>query len=243
MITILAVSSCGNDDEPTTKFNDITLSCGDSYSIPAGAGLSWTSSNELVASVTGNNVTAEHVGKATISSNKGSFKVTVTSTTSAYKEPCLIWGANKNTVKSFMNNYNGVTLYKDETSSITYSGTVTQTVLMVMYTFDNNKLKDSGVALNSTFVSTNTLTDFLTERYIPVSTDASKYRFYFINPDKGMAVVLQLTTVSNNVVYMIVYTPVDLSSRVNGNLEDLFDIDVNATTDCKPIFEEISRNM
>ena len=67
----------GDDDEPELKFNDITLNCGSTYTIPNGKNIMWTSSNEYIASVSGNIVKAEKVGEATISSNKGSFKVKV----------------------------------------------------------------------------------------------------------------------------------------------------------------------
>lgn len=58
--------SCGdNDDEPKITYNNITMDCKTTHTIKGDD--SWTSSNKYIASVSGNTLTAERVGKAIIS--------------------------------------------------------------------------------------------------------------------------------------------------------------------------------
>lgn len=241
-VAVFGLAACGNDDdEPEVTFSDTSLSYGATYTIPNGSGITWSSSNDLVASVSESTVTAEHVGTATISSDQGSFTVTVTATTTAYKEPCLNWGASQSTVKTFMNSYSGVTLNTDDSTSLAYYGSTSQSVLMVYYTFENSALKYSGIALNSDYVSTDALSTSLIERYVPVSSDSSNYRFYFVNPEKNMAVALQLTTISRTVVYLVLYSPVDLSSRASDDIENLFDIEIDSTIDLTTEFNALKK--
>lgn len=204
IISCLCLSACGgDDDEPNVKFQDITLSCDQSYTIQNGAGTTWTSSNELIASVSGNIVNAERVGEATISSSKGSFKVTVKGTvTAVYKVPCIEWGASKSTVKNFMK---GSVLDKETTNEISYNGTGAQ--LLTMYSFNNNALVSSGVALNGSYINSDQLVDFMLENYVPISVDKTNYLFYFVTPDNKSVVGLQLKASGHTIIYLVMYIP------------------------------------
>lgn len=227
----------GDDDEPELKFNDITLNCGSTYTIPNGKNIMWTSSNEYIASVSGNIVKAEKVGEATISSNKGSFKVKVNgSLATVYPIPCLEWGASKSTVKNFMK---GFSLKEEESTSLTYTGTGSH--LLTTYTFESGILSGSGVALNGSYVDADKLADYMLERYVPVSVDEENYSFYFITPDNKTMLGLFLEVYSGNIVYAIVYMPRDSKSRSIEEFEclpiNIFDFEKSDIV--KPNFEQI----
>lgn len=227
----------GDDDEPELKFNDITLNCGSTYTIPNGKNIMWTSSNEYIASVSGNIVKAEKVGEATISSNKGSFKVKVNgSLATVYPIPCLEWGASKSTVKNFMK---GFSLKEEESTSLTYTGTGSH--LLTTYTFESGILSGSGVALNGNYVDADKLADYMLERYVPVSVDEENYSFYFITPDNKTMLGLFLEVYSGNIVYAIVYMPRDSKSRSIEEFEclpiNIFDFEKSDIV--KPNFEQI----
>jgi hypothetical protein len=208
LVVALGFVAC-EEDEPSTKFEDITLNCGKSYTIPNGSGTTWTSSNEYIASISGNVVTAELVGDATISSTKGSFKVSVKGVVpNAYTIPCLNWGASKSTVKSFMS---GQTIYEETSTSISYKGTGTQ--ILTLYTFENSKLISSGLALNGDYIDSDNLIDFILERYIPLTYDEDNYSFYFITPDGKTGLGLTLNVYGDTLVYIIAYVPFENSSR------------------------------
>ena len=229
-------TACG-DDEPEIKFNDITLNCGRTYTIPNGNNIMWTSSNEYIASVSGNIVKAERVGEATISSNKGSFKVKVNgSLTSVYPIPCLEWGASKSTVKNFMKGYS---LDEEESTSLTYIGTGSH--LFTIYTFESGILSGSAVALNGNYIDAENLADYMLERYVPVSVDEDNYSFYFVTPDNKTMLGLFLEVYSGNIVYTIVYLPRDSKSR---SLEEFDYLSIDAfefekSDIVKPQFEQI----
>lgn len=207
--TCILFQSCGDDDEPNGGFKDITLNCGQTHTISNGSGAEWTSSNKYIASIAGNLVTAERVGDATISSSKGSFKVSVKGVVpEAYFIPCLNWGASKSTVKNFMKGY---TISEETSTSITYKGSGTQ--ILTMYSFENNILASSGLALDGSYVDSDNLIDFMLERYVPVSYDEDGYAFYFITPDNKTALGLMLEVYGSNLVYIIAYAPRSNSKR------------------------------
>lgn len=212
------VTACGgDDDEPSLKFENKTLKYEQTYSIPNGAGIEWKSSNPNVASVSGATVTAERVGEATISSNKGSFKVTVTPEYNTFIEPDLNWGSSKSSVKSFMKKVSSVSVKEEDATKLTYSGT--GKALLYQYTFESDKLKGSGVAINGDYVDSKEMANFFIERYIPVSYDESDYSFYFMSPDEKTAAMMKLTTSGRTVLYVTVYVPITSKSRSNADFE------------------------
>lgn len=237
-VALLGLSSCG-DDDPDSKFDDVTLRYEESYAIPNGGGSNWTSSNDLIASVSGSIVKAEHVGVATISSDQGSFEVTVTAKTNTYQDPCLEWRASKSRVKEFMKSYSGVSEYSDDSTGLAYIASKNQAVMMLNYLFESNKLTSSGIVLNTNYVSSEEIVNFLNERYIYVMFDDSDASFYFMSPEEDMAVVMQVNTIGDTVVYIVIYVPMDSSTRANGNIKDLFNVKPVSSVEASQIFEEI----
>lgn len=215
------LASCG-DDEPEVKFDDTTLSYGQTYTIPNGKNITWTSSNEYIAAVSGATVEAKRVGEAIISSDKGSFKVTVTPTSNVFVEPTLQWGSSKSTVKSFMSSKIGSASLDSETETqLSYKGS--GKVVLYNYTFGDNGLKGSAVGLNALYIDTNAMSTFMIERYIPVSMDESTNSFYFISPDEKTAVLMRIQVSGSNIAYLVVYVPTNSSSKATEDIKSLFE--------------------
>ena len=206
--------SCGdNDDEPKITYNNITMDCKTTHTIKGDD--SWTSSNKYIASVSGNTLTAERVGKAIISSKNNSFTVTVTPTVSVFKEPCLEWGASKSRVKSFMSGY---TLDKEMTNQLNYKGT--GSLILATYNFQNDGLSGAAIGLNGDYVNSEALIEQMTQYYIPIEVDESNYSFYFITPDEKTLVLLKLASSGSTIIYAIIYVPRSNSSS-RATSEDL----------------------
>ena len=208
VLGLVGITSCGGDDEPDTKFKDAEVEYGKTYTIPKGNNIEWTSANEYIATVSGATVTGVRVGTTQISSDKGRFNITVTPTSHVFKVPCLDWGCGKSTVKSFMSGYS---IKEETTTQISYSGS--GAVIMYLYNFENNGLKGSSLALDGDYVSTDAMSQFMVERYIPVKYDSSDYSFYFVSPDEKSVILMQLTTSGSSIYYIIVYVPTDSKSR------------------------------
>ncbi|MDE6007379.1 MAG: hypothetical protein K2G67_07485 [Muribaculaceae bacterium] len=219
ILTLFAILSCfilpscgGDDDEPDYKYQDVVLNCNATYEIPNAGDVEWSSSNEFIASVTGNIVTAERVGEVIISSSRGSFKLTVNATSHVFNEPCIQWGASKSTVKSFMKN---ATPYEETSTSLNYKGTGAQ--LLTSYSFESDKLKSSGVGLDGDYVNSDAIVTFMLERYIPLKVDQTNYSFYFCTPDEKTGILMSLRTSGRTIIYLIVYVPLtDSKSRSSG---------------------------
>lgn len=209
----------GGDDEPQLRFDDVTLQYEQTYVIPNGKNTTWSSSNELIASVEGTTVRANKVGEAVISSDKGSFTVTVNPTLHVFIEPCLQWGADVNNVKLFMaSKISSLALTKETGEALTYSSSATKAYT---YAFESGKLTSSAVGLNSDYVSSDAMADFMIERYIPVTMDQSSNTFYFISPDKKNVIVFGITSSGRTIIYLVAYakyTP----SRSFGVLPEIF---------------------
>lgn len=206
MFTAMTFVSCGSDKEDEPNYTNQTLQVGQTYAIPGGSD-GWTSDNNLIASVSSVGVKAERVGETTIRNGGKSFKVTVTGKYNTYKEPCLKWGASKSTVKNFMSGY---TLQSEDNDNIIYKGKYREA--LTGYMFKSGGLYLSTVVLFTSDVSTEELAAFLNERYIYVTQSATEYYFAYATPDEKNVVVLQLTTISSQVVYMVSYGSISISS-------------------------------
>ena len=204
LILPLAFASCGSDDEP--NYSNQTLAVGSVYAIPGGS-TGWTSDNELIASVSTNGVTAEHVGETYIRNGNKSFKVTVTPKYNTFKEPYLNFGASKTTVKNFMSSFN---LNKEQNDALLYDGSFP--VMYYLYSFKNAVLNMSSAVIKVSSVSADDMVAFLQERYVFVTMDEDKYYFGFVSPDEKTLVVLQIDTLNSQVVYMIAYAEVSAYS-------------------------------
>lgn len=211
----ISFTSCGDDDDDVdVTYKDITLKCSENFSIPNGDKATWTSSNKYIASVEGKEVTANHVGSAIISSQKGSFNVTVESSVSVFTEPCLEWSASKKAVKSYMSKYLGSATIKDDTStSLTYNYRSAQAYL---YKFENGALVSSGIGLNGNYIDSDDLFTQMTEHYIPLEVDEENYSVYFATLDLKTGVLLSLQASGSTIMYVIIYMPVkDSKSHID----------------------------
>ena len=205
LVLPLAFVSCGSDnDEP--NYPNQTLVAGSVYSIPGG-NTGWTSDNELIASVSTNGVTAERVGETYIRNGSKSFKVTVTGKYNTFKEPCLQWGAGKSTVKNFMTGY---TIQSESDDNLFYKAKLKE--MLTGYSFKSGKLNLSSVVLLPSVVDAEEMVGYLAERYVYVTKNESEYYYGFATPDTKSVVILQLTTISSQVVYMVAYGEVTSSS-------------------------------
>ena len=205
LVLPLAFASCGSDDDEPNYPNQ-TLVAGSVYAIPGGS-TGWTSDNELIASVSTNGVTAERVGETYIRNGSKSFKVTVTGKYNTFKEPCLQWNTGKSTVKSFMGGY---TIQSEDDDNIFYKGLLKE--LLTGYSFKSGKLNLSSVLLLPSVVDAEELVGYLAERYVYVTKNEAEYYYGFATPDKKSVIIMQITTISSQVVYMIAYGQVTSSS-------------------------------
>ncbi len=203
---ILAVTlsflSCNKDkkDEPYTH-KDITLFAGENATIQNGANLTWTSSNESIASVSNGIVYAERVGEVTISSGSNSFKVTVKGNYDLYAMPCLSWGASMSTVKDFMADYS---LYNSTSTGLVYEGKNykgSKYADYYMYLFENNQLTYPAVLVSSDHASI--LGDYLAERYIYVTSTDDYIGMISVNSD--MLITVTVEYLLNNYYCLVMY--------------------------------------
>ena len=205
MMLPIAFVSCGSgDDEP--NYSNQTLTVGSVYKIPGGS-TGWASDNELIASISTNGVTAEHVGETYIRNGSKSFKVTVTAKYNTFKEPYMQFGASMSTVKSAMSSY---TLNRETSETLLYNGNFP--ITYYLFGFKNGGLDMSSVIIKAASVDSDELIEFMAERYVYVTKNDEKYYFGFITPDKKTIVVLQFDTLNSQVVYHIAYAAASLSN-------------------------------
>ena len=194
--------------------------------------------NQLIASVSNGIVKAERVGQTTIRNGSKSFKVTVNGKYNTFKEPCLQWGASKSTVKSFMSGY---TLQSEDNESIFYKGKYREA--LTGYMFRTSGLYVSTVMLLTSSVSTDELAAFLNERYVYVTQNSSEYYFAYATPDEKNVVLLQLTTINSQVVYMVSYGSVSTSSSAPAAARAMMKADTQSTPEVKSTFTDMMSTM
>lgn len=197
-MSLLFISCSDNEDKLSQK--TLYLISGQSTKLIYDGDCTWKSDEPMIAEVDDfGKVTANRVGKTTIWANDESCEVEVTPRYKTYMEPCMDWGASESEVTDFMNGYrnlgeNGNTLgFSDQDNEIVY-----------MYVFENNSLSSS--AIGAKFLSKGEeITNFLLERYVPISIDDSSYIVYMTNIDKTIGVVVSINASSG--LMMVLYTP------------------------------------
>lgn len=199
-------TACSKDDDVVnTKLitTELSLKSGQTSQIviePNGEGCTFTSDNNLIASVkTTGEVKGVIIGETSINISNpetgfnGKCKVLVTPQYQMYKEPYLKFGATKQDVKSFESR----TLLREETNSLSYNGE-NSNIDGVAYLFENGKLKSVGCRIP--YSKTSLLGDFLAERYTLIAMDG--YEFYCISVDKKIVVGVVVESSYIAVVYM-----------------------------------------
>lgn len=189
--------SSDDDDDSPISFKNMELVAGNTAVIENGSGVTWTSENEYIASVSGNTISARRVGTVKISSSKGSFNVTVTPQYTLYDDPCMKWGCSKSYVKSFMNGY---TLRKETDDYLIYTGKGAASY--VQYGFNNAALTGVAVYVPTSYLDE--LAAFISERYIYAAKldDATGH----LSPDKKTVVYVTATKLGSAYYYMVYYT-------------------------------------
>lgn len=240
----LTLTACGGDDkddEPQVKFKDVTLKFEETYTIPNGKNVTWTSSNQYIASVDGDVITAERVGEAIISSDKGTFKVTVEPTTYVFDEPCLTWGASAITVKSFMSSkISTCSLVEEDAESLAFANSTKSKVYL--YGLENGQLHSSSVGILATYVSAEAMVQSLIERYVPVDKYSDMY--FFLTPDKKNLLAFSLTGSGKNMLYFLYYVENTTSSRsFEVPAEILEKYNIKSTAETRQVFPELEAKL
>jgi len=200
--------SCGSDDDDK-KFDDVILTAGQSYTIPSGSSISWTSSNELIAKVSNGVVSALRVGEVKITSSEGSFKVTVNASLDLYREPYLQFGASKSSVKSYMSGY---TLSDEDDEALIYDGKGIEAYQL--YTFKNSAMNAAAVIVYVSAVSTSDLATYLSERYVYLGTTSDSEIMMLKSIDEKVVIGVTAKYLNKKPIYMILYADATSTSSM-----------------------------
>lgn len=202
IMPMLTFTGCGNDDEP----QDITVSnqsllVGQTYLLPKGT---WVSNNDAIAKVEGGKVIAIRRGDAEISNGSKSFKVEVSSSNNILPDPYLQFGGSQKDVATYMESLGGFN--KPGLSLIQNYICGKPHTLAYQYTFTNKEgLQEVLVMAFQKDFSTLEITEYLNQRYIPV-TEVNGV-FGFISPDKKIIVSFTVEVVQGNTTYIMRYIP------------------------------------
>lgn len=211
-ITLVACSSDDNDN-PASRHEDIVLTTGDTYMITDGA--NWQSEEPLIASITGNVITAERVGVTRVYNENASFDVTVNPRYYLYDDPCMQWGASTAAVNSFMRE-NGYTTMRQTDDMIVYDGK--GAAVFYGYLFEDGMLASVGVLVDA-LAYNSVLSEFLMERYVTLYIDADadleEALVGMSAIDKSMWVVMSLCMFDGRLYVLVLYAPSSSSENHN----------------------------
>lgn len=221
----LALAGCSKDDGDNARLSNKSYSLyHEDMQLIEGTGISdltWDSENEFVATVEGNLVSGQFVGKTIVRSTTGtlSFNVEVKPRYHLYDDPCLDFGASKEEIKTKL----GVPKSEDDTSLAYETGN--PKAPLALYMFKNGRLRMCGVMCQISVA--NTIVDFLTERYLIVNVDMDKYLATFTHchgkiadPQIDYIVAMQPNSSMNGI--LVGYMGTDASSRSYDDLEEVF---------------------
>lgn len=195
--SLLCLSSCSKDeDEMTISTDYVEIYVGDTYSLTCSKkGVTWTTDNKLIASVTDGLIKGVHVGETVIHVEDLTCRVKVKPKYNMFTEPILNKGVSISFVKSKMSAYS---LKSEQSNALVYYGN--GHVTLYAYLFENGNL-DSSCFYVSAYDSID-LVYFLSERYVLVSTkkNGNEYEYGFMSLDNSYAVTCWISSSSQGQV-------------------------------------------
>ena len=187
------------------KSTSTTLTSSQTFNItvtPDTVGCTYESENDLIATVsTEGLITAKCIGETNIvvkNSKKGftaKCKVTVTPKYSMYKEPYLVFGSTKATIK----NYEKRSLGNETATTLIYGGENSQ-IVGVAYGFENTAFTFALCSIPKDY--TELLLNYLRERYQYIGVLDGD--FYFKSIDNKIAIKVDFFTYST---IAVIYAP------------------------------------
>lgn len=211
LVFVLILEGCTKEPIPDDPGNNAGGSGGSNVSIPSlayvrvgesynlGSAQSWTSSNTFVATVLNNGIiTGQHVGNCTVSCPYGACRVRVSATINLFRDPITQWGLSKSQVIAQEGNN-----YEETTGGAIGYSTGNTIAPLLMYTFENNKLKTAAITVKTSYK--NQAVDHLKERYRYLGYEGGAYFFAdgVSSSDSKTAVVLQYFNTS---YWVVMYT-------------------------------------
>lgn len=206
--------SSSNDDEPfTMNERAITIQKGDKYTITHTGKASWSSEDNFVASVNDGEVTANHVGETAIYATSGGYKsqcnVTVRGSYNYFREPLCKLNATPEDVMRYETR--SLDTKKSDRTTLIYYPAMNENIDVVAYTFKNDKLESSFVAMTmhgNASQALQMMNNFMSERYIG---GIASHGYVYINA-KSMDAASKQVFVSNTIsgyegITAALYTP------------------------------------
>lgn len=220
-VAALLFVGCSKDDGIKLTKSEITLHFGEEYQIEAetDANLTFTSENQYHATVSeAGLVTALFVGETNIIVSDGSssaiLKVIVAPKSNLYEEPYLEWGSSTANVTKHCG-----TPDSTESDALIYMYP-SETVDMLTYLFENDKLNSVGVFVKSRHASE--LAKYLAERYLPV-TNTQQAGYVFVNGLNPESVTMLIAMKQSGNYFIVMYVPYTDNARSEQMTQDIFD--------------------
>ena len=190
------LTACGSNDDDDAGISvtpsNVSMYYEDTKQLKAEGATSWLSNDEFVAKVAQNGLlTGMHVGTTTIvasnGKSKGTCEVTITPKYSLFDMPLLNWGASKSSIESAEKHS------KMDTSSdefVLYDYSSGSTACLLMYSFENNRLKSAMALLNRSMYANAGF--YLLERFQPIGLgdDDDAYFMDAMSRDKAKTVCM-----------------------------------------------------
>jgi acylphosphatase len=220
IVSLTLFAACSKDDgdlkitssrniELTSK-NTSQIECSDSKA-------TYASENEYVATVsTTGLITAKRIGETYIDVNgQKSVKVTVTPVYTDFTEPQLLFGATKDEVFAKV----GTNYSVSDDNDIAYKST-NGIIKGYLYLLKDGKVEAVAMVVNSLYVDN--LTDFLLERYVPVTISEKDYTALYINAlTAEKATILIGEQIYSPTIINVIYLPYTNSrSRSVANMDN-----------------------
>lgn len=182
-VVSFGLNACGSDSDDegiSVTPSSVSMYHKDTKQLTAEGATSWLSNDEFVAKVDQDGlVTGMHVGTTTIVATNGKSKATCEVTINPkyilFDTPLLNWGASKSSIES-SEKHSKIDLSSDD--FVVYDYTSGSTGCLLMYGFENNRLKSAMALLNrSMYVDAGY---YLLERYQAVGM-GDEYDAYFMD--------------------------------------------------------------
>ncbi len=171
----LSLVSCSSGDDEAFSISEkaITIQKGDKYTITHTGKASWDSEDEFVASVSDGVISGNHVGETMVyamaNGNKHNCNVSIKGTYNYFREPMCKMKMSQDDVKKYESR--SLDTKRSTSTMLIYYPAQNEDIDVVVYTFENNELKNALVAMAMHGDSSKALqmmNAFMSERYVGV---------------------------------------------------------------------------
>lgn len=221
IVSFLFVACSDDDDKIKISKQSISMFAKEEYQLTVNTNdeVVWSSEDEFIATIPDNDgkVIANHVGKTYIKADDAMCEVIVKAKHDLYEDPITQWGLTRDEVIKLLGTP------KSTSDKIISYDTNNAKAPLIAYLFDDEGKLYAACPYVKT-IYTETLLDFLIERYLLIDADIEKLSATFINANTiaKSTMLIEMSPEKSLTYYMVIYLDMNKTRTIDNGVKEYF---------------------